>query len=224
MDLPVRKTYPGLDGIVCLTKTEKKHYERLAEAFVIPNFTQQQPFIPNDPDTNTILTVAGLIPRKGIDMLLEVASRILEENKDWKWKLIGDGELRKQVEKFISDAKLQDHFIRSYLSGHDISNEYCKASLFVLTSRFEALPMVLLEALSFGVPCVSFDCPSGPFEIIINNVNGKIVENGNTYEMKEAITEMISDHSLRKTMRQQAWESSKRYSPDRIYELWKKLF
>jgi amylovoran biosynthesis glycosyltransferase AmsD len=93
-----------------------------------------------------------------------------------------------------------------------------------MTSRFECLPMVLLEASSFGIPLIAFDCPTGPADIIHNNENGFLVPLEEIEQMANAISVLMSNAEKRKQMGTAAQESSARYSPGRIYDLWKKLF
>ncbi len=216
--------YPKLDSIITLNKREADHFKKYTGVTVIPNFIENRSGKYSTAENKTILSIGWLIPRKGIDMMLETAKTILTDHPDWKWKLIGDGEMKEDVSKFIHNNNWEDKFILQSPSHADLSSEYANASIFVLTSRYEAFPMVLLEALSFGLPCISFDSPSGPADIITHEKDGLIVEKENTAKMTEAISQLIKDDSLRKKMGRQAIESMKRFSPDMIYEEWRKLF
>ena len=105
----------------------------------------------------------------------------------------------------------------------NIDDEYCNASIFVLASRFEAFPMVLLEAMSFGVPCISFDCLSGPSDIITNDEDGILVDKENPVKLAEAINKLIEDEEMRNKMSEAAFRNVLRFSPKIIYKEWQKL-
>lgn len=146
---------------------------------------------------------------------------MLRQHPDWTWKLIGDGPMKQQVLDFIDKEKLTNRLILQQPTNSSIESEYLNASLFVLTSRFEAFPMVLLEAMSFGVPCISFDCPSGPSDIITHDKDGILVEKENTRKLTEAIVSLITDLNKREKMMIAAFENVKRYSPQAVYKIWK---
>lgn len=219
------QAYSRLHGIVCLNKIEEEHYKKIAPTYVIPNVVQNAKGSRSAGDSNTILSIGWLIPRKGIDLLLTAAKVVLAKHPDWKWKLIGKGEMKEQVLAFIKTEKLEDRFLLQDPGKSAINDEYLNVSLFVLSSRSEAFPMVLLEAMSFGVPCISFDCPSGPADIITNQMDGLLVEKENPAKLSEAISSLIVNKAERKRMGENAFQSVLRFSPEAIYQLWKeKIF
>ncbi len=219
-----RYAYRKVNKVVCLNRKEEEIFRTFSDTVVIPNFIELKEFPGTFTDTKIVLSVAGLIPRKGIDMLLDIAAEVLQKCPEWKWKLLGSGELQETVLEFIKTQKLEGRFILQAPEGPDIEREYRAASLYVMTSRFEAFPMVLLESMSFGVPCVSFDCPSGPSEIISHNETGLIIQNGNTLAMSTAIIELINDPGKRRKMSATSLEKVKQFHPDKVYEQWQLLF
>lgn len=216
-------TYPKLDTIVCLNNEEKKYYDALAPVTVIPNYVENNKKKYSNLNHQTILSVGWLIPRKGIDLLLSVAKKILTHFPDWTWEIIGEGEMKQTLLDFIQHENLTGKLILKEPLNNDLSDEYCNASFFALTSRFEAFPMVLLEAMSHGLPCISFDCPSGPSEIIMSEIDGLLVERENIEAMFQAIKTLIEDKEKRIKMGIAAQANIKRFYPDRIYMLWEKL-
>ena len=217
-------TYPKTDAVICLNNEEAAHYKKNCQVAVIPNFVSvQEDGIKNNVN-KTILSIGWLIPRKGIDFIMQAAKTVLAANPDWTWKLIGDGEMKGAVMDFISSEKLEGRFVLQAPGSANIDDEYRNASFFVMASRFEAFPMVLLEALSHGLPCISFDCPSGPAEIIRHGEDGLIVEKENPVALAEAIEQLIDDNSLRQSMSEKAVINIRRYSPDIVYGQWADLF
>lgn len=213
-----RLTYPRLDAIVCLNKDEQTLFTTInPKPVVIPNFIETAN--PSGLTNKTILTVARLTAVKGIDHLLTVAKEVLSSHPAWQWKLIGDGEMKEDVLSFITNEKLEDRLILQSPVDHNIIAEYQQASLYVMTSRNECFPMTLLEAQSVGLPCIAFDCESGPRHIITSE-NGILVEKENTAKLTEAISSLINNGDQRQRMSANALENVQRFSPAAIYALW----
>ena len=215
--------YKRLDDIVCLNKDEALYYSRYTNVTIIPNFISDVKEKTEFDKSRTILSAGWLIPRKGIDLLLATAKEVLWANPGWKWKLIGKGEMENMVRSFISDEELEERFILQEPGATDIGNEYRNAEFFVLSSRFEAFPMVLLEALSNRLPCISFDCPSGPDEIIIHGEDGLLVEKEDVGALINAVNKLIRDSSIRQKMSTQAIKNVKRFSKEKIFSRWAAL-
>lgn len=190
---------------------------------VIPNFTRPQNLQSRN-ENQQILSVAGLIQRKGIDLLLKVAEQVLIENPGWNWKLIGDGPMKIQVQEFIRNKKLENRLILQSPAGPDISADYQQSAIYVMTSRFEAFPLVLLEAMSWGIPCISFDCPSGPNEIIQHGNTGLLVPPEDIAALITAINNLIVNQDLRMKMSVAGLQAVQQYYPENIYKKWQAVF
>ena len=217
-----RLTYPKLDKIICLNEDEKRLFQPVHDqVMVIPNFVERSANA-SALQNKTILTVARLAPIKGIIHLLQAAKIILKAKSGWQWKIIGDGELEKEVKEFIKKERLQNKLILQKPVDQDIHAEYQNASLLVMTSINECFPMVLLEALSNGLPCIAFDCDTGPRHIIRHNEDGLLVEKENPGKLAEAISLLISNEEQRKKMGTNAMKNVQRFSPELIYDLWNK--
>lgn len=218
-----KMSYPNLNAVVCLNNDEKKLFLTVNKnPVVIPNFIQTNHKSTRQ-ENKTILTVARLTNVKGIDLLLETAKKILSKHQDWKWKTIGMGDQKNKLLQFIENENLQNRLICQQPVHHNIDSEYLNASLYVLTSRNECFPMTLLEALATGLPCISFDCETGPRHIITHNEDGLLVEKENPAKLAEAISYLINNEDKRKKMGEKAFENMQRFSPDKIYKLWEKI-
>lgn len=216
-------TYPKLDAVVCLNAAEQKFFGAVnGNSVVIPNF------IATVKETSsginkTILTVARLTAVKGIDLLLPVARLVLNQHPDWIWKIIGNGEMEEQVRQFIKKEKLASQLLLQPPVDHAIADEYQTASLYVMSSRNECFPMVLLEAQATGLPCVCFDCDTGPRHIITDKENGLLVEKENIIQLAAAVSLLINNEAQRKNMGLRAIQNMEHFSPERIYGAWNDL-
>lgn len=216
--------YPKLDRVVCLNKTEEKLFKAIGcNTVVIPNFITNRTK-PTTAKNKQLLTIGWLIKRKGVDLIPEIARIVLSKNKDWKWIIIGKGDEYENLQKRIDAAGLKQHVQVQSPAVPDLSGYYSKTAIYVMTSRFEAFPNVLIEAMSFGIPCVAFNCLSGPSDIITNGVDGFLIEPENTEGAAQAINDLIADEGKRNSMGKKAFQNIQRLSPDSIYLLWKDLF
>ncbi len=218
-----RKYYPKLNAVICLNADEAKLFSGLgANTVVIPNFVSPSSFN-KEIRKKRILTVARLSQVKGIDRLIQIVPKVLKDHSDWQWLVVGDGPMMEALKNMISENGLGKQFEIQPPSGPDLSAIYSQSSIYVMTSRNECFPMVLLEAMSHGLPCVAFDCETGPRHIIKDNENGRLVKDGNVEEMISAINEMIDQPSLLNQMSAAACQSISDFAPGKIYQLWKQL-
>jgi amylovoran biosynthesis glycosyltransferase AmsD len=214
-----RLTYPRLKAIVCLNKDEQQLFASInPQTVVISNFITAGSAIRSNKG-KVILTVARLTAVKGICYLLAAAKDILQHNPDWQWKLIGDGELKEEVTNFILREDMQTQLLLQPPASHEMQAEYAQASLYVMTSVNECFPMTLLEAQSAGLPCIAFDCETGPRHIITAE-NGVLVQKENTLQLTAAIQRLIDNENMRETMGANAKEHSIHFSPDEVYRQW----
>lgn len=216
--------YPRLHGVICLNASEKKYYPEKPAVSIIPNHLNAIKTVLADPANRQLLTIGSLIARKGIDFLLAIAPKILQQHPGWKWKIIGDGVLKEAVEDCIRREGLEGRLLLQEPAGEDLQKEYAASSLYVMTSRFEAFPMVLLEAMQQGLPCISFDCESGPASIITNGEDGLLVAKEDSNAMCQAIDSMIRDEKRRAEMGAAASRNIRRFEGEKVYVLWKEIF
>lgn len=222
--------YPYVAAIVSLTKGDAILYKKINKnTFVIPNeITDIEEKEYNGQD-KTVLAVGRLVPQKGFDLLLNSWRIVHKHRPDWNLKIIGR-ELP-EYKDFAQDLHkaIREECFHKSITIHNqtqsIMSEYDKASIFVLSSRFEGLPLVLLEAMSRALPVVSFNCPTGPKDVITNGENGILVSNGDVYQLAENIIKLIDNKELRKRLGDCANQSiAKHYHKDIISEKWMKLF
>jgi glycosyltransferase involved in cell wall biosynthesis len=174
-------------------------------------------------ENKQVIAVGRYDYQKGFDRLIESWRMVYERFPDWKLKITGDGELRNELELLIDKYHLSD-VIELKKSASDILEEYLNASVLVMSSRYEGLPMVLLEAMSVGLPMVAFECKCGPKDVIADGENGFLVPEGDVQVLAERIIQLIENPFLRKKMGQAAKIKSGRYAEPTIMEQWIKLF
>ena len=170
------------DQIITLTKKDKEAYEKniknlKAKIDYIYNPTPFPDAIKSGLDSKNIITVGRLTYQKGYDLLLDVWNIVEKSNKEWRLLIYGTGEDEQLLKEKKETLQLKNVIFKGITK--DIDECYRNASIFISTSRWEGLPMCMIEAQSFGLPIISFDYETGPSEIIDDNINGILVENGN---------------------------------------------
>lgn len=210
------------EKIVLLTNEEQELWPELNNTVVIHNYQEMECKIPAKLKHKRVIAVGRYTYQKGFDLLVEAWRLVADKHPDWSLHVYGEGN-RAELEKRINEIDLTKSFIANGRTD-SIIEEYLESSIFVLSSRYEGFGMVLTEAMSCGVPPVSFACPSGPRDIITHGVDGLLVENGNIDHLAENICTLIENEDLRKVMGGNARESVKRFRKEVIMAEWKQLF
>jgi glycosyltransferase involved in cell wall biosynthesis len=211
-----------LDAVVLLTESDAGHYKFHKNAAVIPNSLSFAPQKQSSLKNKVILAVGRLTYQKGFERLVESIALIKEKSIGWQVRIIGDGADKEALQKRIKECGLEDTVV--ILPPTDkIEDEYRNASIYVMSSRFEGLPMALIEAKSCGLPIVSFDCPEGPSEIVRDGIDGFLVERDNVELLSAAILKLAESEDLRKRFGCEAVKDIDRFKPERVGVLWDKL-
>lgn len=217
------KDVSRLNALVLLTEEDAKSWKGVTNTFVIPNPT---PFYPKDSSTcesHKAICVGRLNEQKGYEYLIDAWAIVSKQYPDWILNAYGSGEIKDKLQSRIDERGLSNKLILNDPTSQ-IIEKYLESSLYVMSSRYEGFPMVLLEAMSCGLPCVSFNCPNGAKDLIENGENGFLVDYLDVQKLAEAICELIENESLRKQFGQNAKANVKRYLPDSIMLLWVELF
>ena len=169
-----------------------------------------------------IISVGRLTYQKGFDMLCDVAKVVLKDNKGWKWLILGDGEDKDKLRSKIKEYGLENKLI---LKGNvsNVEEYYKNSSLYVMTSRFEGLPMTLLEAKTYKLPIVSFNCLTGPSEIVKNSVNGYLINPENVEAMSNKLNILMNDENKIKEFSNNAQIDIEKFKLKPIIERWEKV-
>ena len=159
---------------------------------------------------------------KGFDNLLKIAKEVGRKNTEWKFKIVGAGdEGRKFLQNIVDELKLTNVEFTGYRT--DIKAILYNAEIFILPSRFEGLPMTLLEAYSQGAACIAFDCITGPSDIVTDRHDGLLIENQNNQAMAEGVLELIANQKLRAKLQKNAPLALEKFSIENVGSKWEKL-
>ena len=211
-----------LERFVVLTNEDASQWSKLSNVTVIPNpitiDSQEKSLCTN----KQVLVVGRYTYQKGIDLLIEAWKIVNEKHPDWILNIYGTGD-KTAYENLALKYNLTDS-INFYHETKDIIKKYSENSVYVLSSRYEGLPLVIIEAMFMGLPCVAFTCPCGPRDIIHHGEDGILCNNGDVYQLAEGICQLIENESLRKTMSNNAIKNIQRYNIDIIMQKWDTLF
>jgi len=214
----------GLDKLVVLTHEDKLQWEsKHSNVVQIPNPNPLHNTHISMLNEKRVITLGKLDVQKGYDMLVDAWELVALKHPDWKLDIYGIGEWEQMLTNRIVELKLEKTLNLRGLTD-DVASEYIKSSIYVMSSRYEGLPMVLIEAMSCGLPIISFDCEHGPREIIQDGINGYLVPVNNIKQLAEKIIFLIEHELIRKKMGKQATISALRFSKEPIMKRWIELF
>lgn len=170
-----------------------------------------------------IISVGRLEKGKRFELLIDICTKVFKKIPDWSLEIYGqdDGEKLTLIKK-IAENGMSDR-MKIHNPTSCIIREYLKSSIFVTTTQIEAFPLVLIEACECGLPCVAFDVPSGPRDIIDNEYNGYLLKEGNFNEFEEKLISLMLSDNLRKIMGNNAMEKAKLFDEEVIVKKWHKL-
>ena len=213
------------DAMVVLTEQDKENYEThipsKVPVYVIANPVQPHEFS-YDASSRMILSAGALLPIKGYDRAIEAAKRILPSRPAWKWVICGEGPERERLERLIREAGLERQM---FLPGtvRDMESQYRRAAVVVITSHMEGLPMVLLEAKSYGLPLVSFNIMTGPRDIIEDGVNGSLIPPDNVGVMAEKLSSLMDHEEFRVSFSAASQNGIENFEWKRVLGQWETL-
>ncbi|MEO5991188.1 MAG: glycosyltransferase family 4 protein [Ferruginibacter sp.] len=220
--------YKRADVVTVLTSFDIEFYTRHGvNVYVMPNPCTFQPIEENSHNREKTILAAGHLNRfdhKGFDNLIELIAPILKEYPDWRLKIAGSGdEGLKHLTKIAEENKILDKILFTGFIDN-ISDVMYQSSIFILSSRYEGLPMVLLEAMSQGMVCISYNCKTGPSDIIEHNKNGILIEDQNMEMMKKGLLELLKDEKLRYRLSREGIKSLDKYHISVITKRYEDLF
>ena len=217
--------YKKLTALVVVTPSDEQYCNiRGIKPYLIP-YPQSFTFTDEiDYEQKKVLTIARFSHQKGLDLYCQLISLLKKHIGEWKFTLVGkeDDISLSDLEGFIRKYEIEA-YVEVKSPQEDVISFYRQASIYLLTSRYEGLPITLIEAQTCGLPCVSFDCKTGPSDIIRHGTSGFIVPPFNLNEMANKLQQLMNSLSLRKTMGQESKKVAQRYNEHHIMERWHTL-
>lgn len=223
-----RITYPWADAIVVLTSRNADYFppSLRSRVRVIPNpavlSTQPDPKARDRRAGNTVVAMGRCVPQKGFDLLLRAFAQVSDRYPLWKLKILGDGAQRAELEQMAGDLGLSEKVLFMGIVKEPIP-VLESADIFAFSSRYEGFPLALCEAMACGLPVVSFDCPSGPREIIRDGIDGLLVPPEDVDAFAQAMLRLMADPALREQLGARAVEVTDRFGLERIMAQWETL-
>jgi glycosyltransferase involved in cell wall biosynthesis len=220
-----KKAAEKADCVVVLGKNDLKnyqcHYKHINRIEYIYNPIATDLSHSLDISQKQVIAIGRLEYQKGFDELIKIWNLVESKFPDWHLAIYGEGSLHQQLQNSIDQFKLKHIKLQGYTN--DVSKELEKSSIFVLSSRFEGFVLVLLEAQSKKLPCISFDCKEGPAEIIDDNVNGFLIPPGDIEKFANKLSILMKSEELRKSFSEKSQKDLYRFNRDNIINKWVNL-
>lgn len=217
----MQRQAPKFDRFIVLTPSNGTEWKS-NNLMVIPNPLSFKSTLENPLNQKRIIAVGSHSWNKGYDLLLRIWKPLEEQFSDWRLDIFGAINENRTFVKMAKEMNLEQVFFHNPVKN--IQLEYEQSSLLVLPSRSEGFGMVLIEAMECGVPCIAFDCPSGPGDIISSGQDGILVPELDTDKFEKSLNELMIDDDLRKSLGLAARLKANRYSVNSIVKKWDDLF
>lgn len=209
------------DVLVVLTEGDAQEWRKYHHhVCVIPNFVHPHKECISDQLSKNVIFVGRFDYQKRVQEAIQIWGIVKNRFPDWTLDIYGEGEMHKEIKSLASNVGN----IVVHQPAKDIFPIYCDCTILIMTSLFEPFGLVLSEAMSCGLPVVSFDCLYGPPEILTDSVDGFLIKNREIEVFADKVCQLIVDKELRLRMGKNGVISSQRYKATRIMPLWINLF
>ena len=213
------------DKFVVLTEEDKGYWGALPNIQVIPNAAKVVVGKMSDVKSKRVIAVGRLDYQKGFDRLIKAWDIVTKEPrlKDWRLDIFGQGEWLQMLNEMIQQRGIADVTAVNAPTSN-IGKEYSESSLLVMSSHYEGLPMVMIEAMAYGLPVVTFDYKCGPKDIITTDRNGVLVPEGDIEALAEAMKRVMLDDEYRVRLSAEAMKITQIYDEEKVMQMWYDLF
>ena len=221
--------YKNIDYLCALTKSLQKDYKKFLEKtnnytkiVLLPNMVINSTFDISDLNNKNIISIGRLEEIKRIDELITIFNDL--NIKDSKLFIIGSGSREGELKELVNQLNINDKVrFLGYLNSKEQQEYYLQSSVFAMTSITEGLPMVLLEAMQHGLPCIAYETDSGVNDIIKNSQNGYVIKDRNQSDYSKKLKLILSNKKIKKGMQKEALKTIERFAPDSILRIWLKI-
>ena len=223
----VRRRYPVFDAVTVLSDDDAADYATALGGASTRVLRLPDPVPPlhrggADPDAQVIVAAGRLTRQKGFDLLVRAFAALAPRHPGWELRIFGGGPDREALEAQVEAAGL-DHRIHLDGATRQLGAAFARGSLFAFSSRFEGFGMALVEAMGCGLAVVSFDCPSGPADIVTPGRDGVLVPAEDVGALTAALEALIEDPVRRRVLGAAAKMTARAYEPDAIAARWEAL-
>lgn len=222
----IARHYGRLDMVAVLTEADRKDYRSFlpdTPIVCIPNAVQAVDQTLPWQEDRLVVAAGRLVPQKGFDLLIPAFEQVVRRHPDWRLRIYGSGPQKGALRELLKKHRLRDNVTLMGRTGR-LGDELAKASFHVLSSRFEGLPMVMIEAMAHALPVVAFDCPTGPRDVLTDEIDGLLVPSQDVDALAAAMIRLIEDRELRHRMGASAVVTARHYAPETIMPIWENLF
>ena len=200
-------------------KSLKKEYG--VKKVYIPNGIDEIPSSLSNLKEKRLIAVGRLCKEKGYRDLIDMFKQVHKDYPDWHLDIIGDGKEKLSLQKLIDNYKLNESIRLHGFQGKEyINNLLMNSSIYCMTSYTESFGIVLIEAMSHGIPCVAFSSAEGATELINNNINGYLIDNRNKKEYINKLKELMNNTNLRRVIGKKGYKTSLDYTSQRVSKIW----
>ncbi len=219
--------YRRLDALTVLTSGDERDYRAALSGSAVvlrrvPNGLPALPAVVSDSTARVVVAAGRLTRQKGFDLLVRAFAQVVERRPDWQLRIFGDGSEQDALQRLIGELGLDRSVFLMGRTSH-VSDELARGSVYALSSRFEGFGMVIIEAMSAGLPVVSFDCPRGPGDIITHGEDGLLVPPEDVGALATGLLKLMEDDERRRTMAAAARRTAEVYAMERVGPLWQDL-
>lgn len=207
------------DHFVVLTEEDKALWGDMPNISVIPNPKPFESDVTSPLTEKRVLAAGRYCHQKNFEELLHIWQSLSSRHPDWQLAIYGNGEARPELEALATRLGITNS-VHLAMPTSDMHSVYMQSSIYAMTSRYEGLPMVLIEAQTMGLPIVSYACKCGPRDIITEGKDGFVIEEGDRESFARALEALMNNEELRHEMGTVARSSSEHYDIDRIMTSW----
>lgn len=212
----------NFDYFVLVSSTLTKFYQPLVKpkCVFIPNIIDKLPDNRTSLKDNILVSIGRMEKEKGFDDLIDIIALVKNEIPNIKLYLMGDGSLRNKLENKVKELSLTDNIIfTGFIPKNEMDKYLTKAKLYVMTSHTESFGLVLLEAMSYGIPCIAFDSADGAKELLKDNV-GILINNRDKEKMAKEIVNLLNNKDKLITLSKVSSEYAANYLPETVKDKW----
>lgn len=217
------KIVKHFDKFVVLTEEDKNDWGNLDNIIAIPNPVTFIPKTLSNCENKRAIAMGRISKQKQYEVMLKIWKEVVKKHSDWKLSVYANGGNPEKLRKLAIALNIDKNF-EVFPTTRDVEKELTSSSIYLMTSKYEGFPLVLLESMRCGLPVVSFACKCGPRDMIKEGIDGFLIEPGDSQTFEKRINYLIENESVRKEMGQKASDNIQEFSEEKVMQKWLALF